>query len=76
MTFKTTETFTHLKELSAQDFLTFGVQDIAYVRPVRVDGQEGYAVHAADGTPLSILESLSEALHIIQHNDLETAALH
>ncbi len=65
-----------LKNLSAQDFLSFGVHDVAYVREIDVDGQAGYAVHAADGTPLSVLNSLDEALNIIEHNDLETAILH
>lgn len=65
-----------LKTLSEQDFLSFGMHDIAYVRQVDLDGKAGYAVHAADGTPLSVLNSLNEALHIIHHNDLETAILH
>ena len=65
-----------LKKLSAQDFLTFGMHDVAYIRPVHVDGRDGFAVHAADGTPLSVLDSLDEAQTIIQHNDLESAALH
>jgi len=65
-----------LRKLSAQDFLSFGMHDIAYVREVDIDGKSGYAVHAADGTPLSVLNSLNEALHIIAHNDLETAILH
>ncbi len=65
-----------LKNLSPQDFLSLGVHDIAYVREIDVDGKASYAVHAADGTPLSVLKSLNEALHIIEHNDLETAILH
>ena len=66
----------NLKNLSAQDFLTFGMHDVAYVRKVDVDGQATYAVHAADGTPLSVLDTIGEALHIIHHNDLESAAVH
>lgn len=65
-----------LKKLSAQDFLTFGMHDVAYIRRVHVDGRDGFAVHAADGTPLSVLDSLDEAQTIIQHNDLESAVLH
>jgi len=66
----------NLRALSPQDFLSYGVQDVAYVREIHVDGKNGYAVHAADGTPLSVMDSLEEALHIIQHNDLESALLH
>ncbi len=66
----------HLKKLSPQDFLSYGMQDVAYVREIHVDGRDGFAVHAADGTPLSVMDSLEEALHIIHHNDLESAILH
>ena len=65
-----------LRELSPQDFLSFGMQDIAYVREVEIDGQVGYAVHAADGTPLSVMDSMAEATTLIHHNDLETVILH
>ncbi|MEZ5813921.1 MAG: DUF1150 family protein [Alphaproteobacteria bacterium] len=65
-----------LKNLSAQDFLSFGMHDIAYVRAVDIEGRTGYAVHAADGTPLSVLSSMDEALRVIAHNDLETAVVH
>lgn len=65
-----------LKTLSPQDFLSFGVEDVAYVREIDVDGRKGYSIHAADGTPLSVLSSMSEAISIIAHNDLETAIVH
>ena len=65
-----------LRELTAQDFLSFGMQDVAYVREVQIDGQIGFAVHAADGTPLSVMDSLAEATTLIHHNDLETVVLH
>lgn len=65
-----------LKNLSSQDFLTFGMHDVAYIRRVYIDGKDGFAVHAADGTPLSVLDSFDEARQIIQHNDLESANLH
>ena len=76
MIFKTNETTELLKNLSTQDFLTFGMHDVAYVRKVQDDDKEAYAVHAADGTPLSVMDSEDEALHVIRHNDLETAILH
>ncbi|NCC20960.1 MAG: DUF1150 family protein [Alphaproteobacteria bacterium] len=60
-----------LKNLSARDFLSFGVQQIAYVRPVRVDEKTAWSVHAADGTPLTVLDSLDIAEALIRHNELE-----
>ncbi len=67
---------TVLKGLSNQDFLTFGIHDIAYVRKIHMQGQEGFAIHAADGTPLSVMDTMDEALQVIEHNDLASAHVH
>ncbi len=65
-----------LKELSSQDFLNFGVHDVAYIRAVVVEGVKAYAVHAADGTPLSVMESSDSAEIAARHNDLEPVSIH
>ena len=64
-----------LKNLSPQDFLNFGVQDIAYVRSVYENGKHRYAVHAANGAPLSVLDDESQALAAIYQNDLEAVTV-
>ncbi len=69
-------TATTLKGLSSQDFLTFGIHDIAYVRKINLQGEEGFAIHAADGTPLSVMDTMDEALRLIEHNDLASAKVH
>ncbi len=61
----------YFRGLSAKDFLSFGIQHIAYVRPVKVDDRVAWSVHAADGTPLSVLESREVALALVRHNELE-----
>lgn len=65
-----------LKALSTKDFLNFGLHDVAYIRLVDVDGKQSYAIHAADGTSLSVLESRNAALAMINHNDLEAVSTH
>lgn len=76
MTQKHSNTTDLLKNLSSQDFLGFGMHDVAYVREVSIEGRVGYAIHAADGTPLSVLEDKDTALAIILHNELERATVH
>jgi hypothetical protein len=65
-----------LKNISLRDFLNFGVQQIAYIRPVRVENKVAYAIHAADGTPLSVMESMDTAIIVVRHNELEPATVH
>ena len=65
-----------LKALSIQDFLAFGVNQIAYIKPVIIDGSQAWSIHAADGRPLSVMETADEAVAISWHNDLKPVMLH
>jgi hypothetical protein len=65
-----------LKGLSRQDFLNFGMQQVAYIRPVHVQNRTAYAIHAADGTPLSVMDTFETAIIAVRHNDLEAVTVH
>lgn len=75
MTDKSDMTACALRHLTAQDFLAFGVQQIAYIRPAMVNGSMVFAIHAADGTPLAFHESADTARALTRQNDLEPVAL-
>ena len=64
-----------LRNLSSQAFLTFGVNQIAYIRSVTVSGETAYALHAADGSALTIIDSLQGAIIAARQNDLEPVTL-
>ena len=40
-------------QMSPTDFAAIGLNQIAFVKPTVVDGEAGFAVHGADGTPLT-----------------------
>jgi len=65
-----------LRRLSPQDFAAFGVNHVAYVKPVQVKGQSGFAIHAADGTPLTVLPSRDVACATVRQNDMEALSVH
>jgi hypothetical protein len=73
---KASGTDTILKSLTKQDFLNFGMQQVAYIRPVRVQNRKAYAIHAADGTPLSVMDTIDTAVIAVRHNDLEPVTVH
>ncbi len=64
------------RHLSSQAFLTLGALQIAYVRPVEVDGQPAYAVHAADGTTLAVVGNRDIAFITARQCDLEPVSVH
>lgn len=59
-----------------QDFLTYGIQDLAYIRRVSVGEDVSYMIHAADGTPISTMEDHTSAIAAVLTNGLEPSAIH
>lgn len=68
------EVFT--REFTNKEFLKFGMEEMAYVRPVQIDGMTAYAVHGADGTPLTVQKTHDEAAVIISQNGMEASTVH
>lgn len=72
----------HLTELSVQDFLNVGLDQVAYIR--RTDSVEtdventddAYIVYAADGSQISVMDSYDTAVAAIRINDLFPVTLH
>jgi len=65
-----------IAHISAEDFMTLGLQQVAYVKPVAVDGKTVYAVHAADGREMAVMASREVALAALRQNDLEPLSVH
>jgi hypothetical protein len=64
-----------LRNLSQKDFKSFGVPHLAYIRPVFANNRVSFAVHAADGDRLSVLDSFQEAVIAAKLNDLEPVSV-
>ncbi len=67
---------TALKQLSPQDWADFGVNDLAYLKQVKVEGEPRYAIHAANGTPLAVMDTRATAQAAILQNELEAVSVH
>ncbi len=65
-----------LKGLSVADWARFGAEDIAYIRPVEVDGVKAIAIHAGDGTPIGAAPSAELAIAAIRQHEMEPALVH
>jgi hypothetical protein len=64
------------KTLTAGDLGNFGVEDIAYVKSVTIDGQKLHAIHAADGTPLTVVAGRELAFATVLQHDMSPASVH
>ena len=55
--------------ISTHDFAALGMDHLAYVRDVMIDGRLFYAVHAADGRQVTVLPTRAQADATIRQHD-------
>jgi hypothetical protein len=65
-----------IRHISTAQLAQLGLQQIAYVKPVVVNGAECFAIHAADGTPMAIADDLEVAFAAIRQHEMVPAQVH
>jgi len=65
-----------IRHLSTEQLAQLGVSQIAYVKPVIVNGQSGFAIHAADGAPLALAGDRDVALAAIAQHEMRPFLVH
>jgi hypothetical protein len=65
-----------VRHLSEQQLAALGVSHIAYVKPVVVDGVAGFAIHAADGTPMAVAGDRDVAVAAIMQHEMHPLSVH
>lgn len=63
-------------QITAQDFLALGVNDLAYVKPVVVEDAPAFGVFAADGTQIAVMPSREVAFSAVRQHNLEPVSVH
>lgn len=69
-------TIERLRQISPAELAALGLEGVAYITPIQIDGAAGYAIFAADGRQLAIVPSREHALAAMRAHDLELAAVH
>lgn len=72
----TEPTRTDLRQMTRGELLRLGVPRLAYLRCGTVDGHPAYALHAADGTAMAIVEDIEVAIELASENDLLFVSVH
>lgn len=65
-----------VRHLSEQQLAALGVSHIAYVKPVMVNGVQGFAIHAADGTPMAVTENRDVAVAAVVQHEMLPVSVH
>ena len=53
-----------------------GVPRLVYLRCGRIDGQMTFALHAADGTAIAVVEEIDIALELVAANNMTFVSVH
>ena len=64
------------RHMSAHALAAFGVQDLAFITPVSVNDEVGYAIHAADGTQMALVGDRDVAFAAVRQHGLEPVSVH
>ncbi len=66
----------YIRTMSETELAILGLRDLAYVKPVVVDGEHAYSIHAADGTTIGVSDDRDLAFAAVRQHDLEPLSVH
>jgi hypothetical protein len=62
-----------IRQITTDQLAQLGVSRLAYIKPVTVGGEDVFAIHAADGTPMAVAPNRELAWGaIIEHEMVPT----
>lgn len=65
-----------IRHLSTEQLQALGLAQLAYVKSVRMEGKDLFAIHAADGTPMAVAAELEVAVAAIRQHEMVPALVH
>jgi hypothetical protein len=64
------------RRMTRGELLRLGMPRLAYLRCGTIDGQPAYALHAADGTAMAVVEDIEVAIEFASENDMMFVSVH
>jgi hypothetical protein len=65
-----------IRHISTAQLAQLGMQQIAYVKPVVLNGEQGFAIHAADGTPMAVAGNREVAIAAVMQHEMVAVQVH
>jgi hypothetical protein len=65
-----------IRHMTTDQLGALGVSHIAYVKAVVVNGEAGFAIHAADGTPMALAGDRATAMAAIVQHEMMPLSVH
>ncbi len=64
------------RAMSERELAILGLNDLAYVTQVVVDGKHAYLIYAADGTMIDVMDDRDLAFAAAREHDLDPVSVH
>jgi hypothetical protein len=65
-----------VRHMTTDQLGALGMSHIAYVKAVMVNGTMGFAIHAADGTPMALADDRATAMAAIMQHEMLPLSVH
>lgn len=62
--------------MKPHEFGNLGIENVAYIKTVIVDGQKLHSIHAADGSPLTVVSDRNLAFATVSQHDMLPMSVH
>lgn len=65
-----------IRKLTQIQLMQLGMEQLAYVKPVWMDGTTAFAIFAADGSPMAVAADCDMAVAAIMEHEMVPALVH
>lgn len=65
-----------LRQMTAEQLLELGTRQVVYLKADTRDGEHGFMIYGADGTPLEMVDDIEIAVDMVARNGLRFVAVH
>ncbi len=65
-----------IRRMTPQQLAQLGMPDLAYIKPVLMNGTAAFAIHAADGSPMAVAADCDLAIAAVVQHEMMPALVH
>ena len=65
-----------VRHMTSAEFRRLGVRSVVYLRAGVLNGALAYAIHAADGIPMAVVDDVDEAVALASEHGMAFVAVH
>lgn len=66
----------NIRNISEDQLAKLGLPHLAYLKPVMMNGEAAYAIHAADGTHMAMVADRNLAIAAVIQNEMFPTSVH